>query len=330
MSFNFESLLAASKSNEDVNNVFQEDEKPEFKRDERYFKLNTKNNRGKAILRFMPHPEKTPTVKMHNRFIKFQDKYFVENSRGTLGEDDPMDKFYFAAYKQYEKNKTDENQKLHRMLKRRDRFISLVYVIQDDVVVDGLKLNEGKTFLFDYGKEIKKIIEKSMEDQDEFGPKTSINPFTLGENGGDFRLVMTPNSDGGNVTFGTYENSNIVQGAFMGGDQDAWKNMFQVNKDSFYDIHKEVSPDKFKSYDELEKRAIEVFGNVYTDLMGTPKTHVVENVKTTGNDVDDEIPEFDEKSNDETPNVEQQETKKKEMVVDVSGDDFDPEDFFGD
>ncbi len=108
--------------------------------------------------------------------------------------------------------------------------------------------NEGKVFLFKYGK---KIFDKVMEAmQPEFEDETPINPFDFWQ-GANFKLKIVK-KDG----FWNYDKSEFDSVTPLLEDEDALEALW--NKE--YSLSALVAADQFKSYDDLEKRLKYVLG----------------------------------------------------------------------
>lgn len=273
MTFNFESLLQASKQI-DITKAFEDTSaKKGFESDPRYFKLRRKDEVGRATVRFLPNLQgKLPFAKLYSRFVevdKSAKKYFVANDRETLGDEkDPAQEFHKALWNKYNETKDESWMNFAKKLRRRERYISLMYVVKD--ANDTTELTQtGLNYLYDYGPEIFTKFTEARKVEDEFGQKlTPVNPFSVGDDGADFGILLKTEGEG-TKAMPRYTGSKFLdKGGLFGGDQSALKNMFEMNKDRFYDIHAEVAEDKFESYDEIVKRLIVAFGDTYTNLMG--------------------------------------------------------------
>ena len=123
-------------------------------------------------------------------------------------------------------------------------YTSNIYVVKDPANPE----NEGKVFLFKYGK---KIFDKVMEAmQPEFEDETPINPFDFWQ-GANFKLKIVK-KDG----YWNYDKSEFDKVGPLLDDDDAlealWKKEFSLNAIT--------AADQFKSYDDLEKRLKYVLG----------------------------------------------------------------------
>ena len=108
--------------------------------------------------------------------------------------------------------------------------------------------NEGKNFLFKYGKKIFDKLTTAM--QPEFEDESPIDPFDFWQ-GANFKLKAK------NVAgYRNYDSSEFATPSALLDDDDAmeaiWKNQ--------YSLSEFLSPDQFKSYEELKTRLDAVLG----------------------------------------------------------------------
>ena len=129
------------------------------------------------------------------------------------------------------------------------RSYSNIYVVKDPTNPQ----NEGKVFLFKYGK---KIFDKIMEAmQPEFEDETPINPFDFWQ-GANFKLKIVK-KDG----YWNYDKSEFGYAEPLLDDDDALEALWKKE----HSLTAVTAPDQFKSYEELEARL-----NVVLGLQTTP------------------------------------------------------------
>ena len=148
--------------------------------DDRYWKLERdKSSNGYAIIRFLDSPEKEdfPFVKIYTHGFKGKGGWYIENSLTTISQQDPVSE----ANSELWNSGIDSNKQIARDRKRRLQYISNIYVVQDQAHPE----NEGKVFLFKYGKSIFDMIQAAGEPQ--FEDETPVNVFNL-YNGANFKL----------------------------------------------------------------------------------------------------------------------------------------------
>ena len=202
-----------------------------------------KSGNGYAVLRFLPAPEgeDLPWVKMYSHAFQGPGGWYIENSLTTLGQKDPVSEYNSRLWN----TGSDADKETARKQKRKLSYYSNIYVVKDPSNPE----NEGKVFLYKYGKKIFDKIMAAM--QPEFEDEDPINPFDFWQ-GADFKLKIKKVAG-----FWNYDSSEFARSsALLDGDDDAlevlWKKQF-----SLAEI---VSNDKFKSYDELKKRLDNVLG----------------------------------------------------------------------
>ena len=211
--------------------------------DDRLWKLDVdKSGNGYAVIRFLPAPdgEDLPFVKLYSHAFQGPGGWYIENSLTTLGQKDPVSEYNTQLWN----NGTDSGKETARKQKRKLTYTSNIYVVKDPANPE----NEGKVFLFKYGK---KIFDKVMEAmQPEFEDETPINPFDFWQ-GANFKLKIVK-KDG----YWNYDKSEFDKVGPLLDDDDAlealWKKEFSLNAIT--------AADQFKSYDDLEKRLKYVLG----------------------------------------------------------------------
>ena len=211
--------------------------------DDRVWKLECdKSGNGYAIIRFLPAPngEDLPFVKLYSHAFQGPGGWFIENSLTTLGQKDPVSELNSELWN----NGTDAGKEIARKQKRKLTYVSNIYVVKDPANPD----NEGKVFLYKFGKKIFDKITAAM--QPEFEDETPIDPFDFWQ-GANFKLKAK------NVAgYRNYDSSEFAaQGALLD-DDDAMEAIWKKQ----YSLAELVAADQFKSYDELKKRLDYVLG----------------------------------------------------------------------
>ena len=117
--------------------------------DDRIWKLDVdKSGNGYAVIRFLPAPEgeDLPFVKLYSHAFQGPGGWFIENSLTTLGQKDPVSEHNSELWN----SGSDANKEIARKQKRRLSYYSNIYVVSDPANPE----NEGKVFLYKYGKKI--------------------------------------------------------------------------------------------------------------------------------------------------------------------------------
>ena len=219
-------------------------EKPTYG-DDRIWKCERdKSGNGYAVIRFLPasNNEDVPWVQMWSHGFKGPGGWYIENSLTTLGKDDPVSKANTALWN----SGIDSDKDIARDRKRKLSYYSNILVLEDSAN----KENEGKVFLFRYGKKIFEKITSVMNP--EFKDETPLNPFDFWE-GANFKIKIRQ-VDG----YVNYDKSEFAdQSKLFDGDDEKCEVIWN-QQHSLQDL---VSADNFKSYQELEARFNTVVGS---------------------------------------------------------------------
>jgi len=207
--------------------------------DERLWKPELdKSGTGQAVLRFLPAPdgEELPWVKVFKHaFQGPTGKWYIENSLTTIGKQDPMSEHNSQLWN----TGLESDKELARKQKRKLEYYSNIYVVSDPKHPE----NEGKVFLFRYGKKIFDKIMASM--QPEFEDETPINPFDFWE-GANFKLKIRK-VDG----FWNYDKSEFAPQGTLGDFSDSELEGVYSKTHSLVEF---TADSNFKTYEELDKR----------------------------------------------------------------------------
>jgi gp32 DNA binding protein like len=211
--------------------------------DDRFWKLECdKANNGYAVIRFLPAPdgEDLPFVKVYSHAFQGSGGWLIDQCLTTVNQKCPVCEHNSGLWN----NGTDAGKEIARKQKRKLTYISNVYVVKDPANPE----NEGKVFLFKYGK---KIFDKIMEAmQPEYEDETPIEAFDFWK-GANFKLKAK------NVAgYRNYDSSEFAAvGPLLDDDnelEEIWKTQ--------YSLAEFVAPDQFKTYEELKKRLDLVLG----------------------------------------------------------------------
>tara|TARA_B100000287_G_scaffold406299_1_gene430641 strand:- start:5 stop:883 length:879 start_codon:yes stop_codon:yes gene_type:complete len=259
------SLDALKKSNslDKLLNAVKEDSAPQEKKsyvDERLWKpvLDSSGN-GYAVIRFLPaiEGEDMPWVKVWNHaFQGPTGQWYIENSLTTIGQKDPVSEHNTKLWN----TGLESDKEIARKQKRKLQYYSNIYVVSDSKRPE----NEGKVFLYKYGK---KIFDKLMAAmQPEFEDETPINPFDFWE-GANFKLKIRKVDGYWNYDKSEFENTSKLS-----------ENESEIEKiwKSQYSLKDFTAQTNFKSYEELKTRLDAVLsgtvsvGNVTEDIDDIP------------------------------------------------------------
>ena len=201
-----------------------------------------KDGVGSAVIRFLPAPdgEELPWAKMYSHAFQGPGGWYIENSLTTIGQKDPLGEYNRELWN----TGSETNKEIVRKQKRKLNYYSNIYVVKDPANPQ----NEGKVFLFKYGK---KIFDKIMEAmQPEFEDEEPINPFDFWA-GANFKLKIVK-KDG----YWNYDKSEFDRVAPLLDDDDALETIWKKE----YSLTAITASDQFKSYEDLERRMNTVLG----------------------------------------------------------------------
>jgi hypothetical protein len=211
--------------------------------DERFWKPEMdKTGVGSAIIRFLPAPEgeELPWVKMYSHAFQGPGGWYIENSLTTLGQKDPVSEHNRELWN----SGSEKDKETVRKQKRKLSYYANIYVVKDPAHPE----NEGKVFLFKFGKKIFDKILNAM--QPEFEDEEPINPFDFWS-GANFRLKIRKVEG-----YWNYDKSEFDSSSALFDDDDALEALWKKE----YSLSAILAPDQFKSYEDLEKRLKYVLG----------------------------------------------------------------------
>lgn len=258
---------------------------PSSNDDDKFWKLGTdKTGVGAAVIRFLPASEgdELPWVLVYEHAFKGPGGWYIEKSRTTLGKAvaDPV----FEYNNQLWNSGVDANKDIARKQKRTARYVSNILVIKDPANPE----NEGKVFLFKYGKKIfQKLQELMVPEPDPVDQKDPVNPFCPWK-GANFKLKCRKVEG-----YPNYDQSDFsTPDALFGGDDTKIEALWKKQNS----LTQLVSPENFKSYDELKKRLDRVLGlsaSAKVDSVTVPSAASKSSVAESAADVatiDDDLP----------------------------------------
>ena len=206
--------------------------------DERLWKPQLdKSGNGYAVIRFLPpcDEENLPWAKLWSHaFQGPTGQWYIENSLTTLGQKDPVSEHNTRLWN----SGVESDKEIARKQKRKLQYYSNIYIVSDTKN----PANEGKVFLYRFGK---KIFDKLMEAmQPAFEDETPINPFDFWK-GANFKLKIRK-VDG----YWNYDKSEFDNVSTLSDDDDELEKVYK----SQYSLNEYTAPTNYKSYDELKTR----------------------------------------------------------------------------
>lgn len=218
------------------------------KGDENFWKPTVdKAGNGSAIIRFLPAPEGEDVP-----FVRYWDhgfqgpggKWYIEKSLTSIGEKDPVAEYNSKLWKESD-NDDSPQRKQARKQKRRLHYVANIYVVKDP----GNPENNGKVFLYDFGKKIFEKLNAVMHPVDDgIEEKKPINPFCLWT-GANFYLRMRQ-VDG----YRSYETSSFGESKSLLDDDKALETVWKQE----HSLKGFLDHSKYKTFAELDRRLKEV------------------------------------------------------------------------
>lgn len=210
-----------------------------------------KDGNGYAIIRFLPGIEENglPWVQYWDHAFKGPTgQWYIEKSLTTLGQNDPLSELNQKMWNESAEGSAER--KLVSSRKRNMHYVSNVLVIEDK----NNPANEGKVFLYRYGKKIHDKLLAAMKPK--FADIKPLIPFDLYE-GADFVLRITSERVGDKM-LPKYDDSSFKEAApLLGGDDSKIEKVFNAQ----YVMYEFIDPVNYKSYDELKVQLARALGD---------------------------------------------------------------------
>jgi O6-methylguanine-DNA--protein-cysteine methyltransferase len=251
------------KLTEQVNKLNDKSSEKKSYEDTRFWKPTVdKAGNGMATIRFLPaaEGEDMPWVQLFSHsFQGPTGQWYIENSLTTLNKKDPVSEHNTMLWN----SGIESDKEIARKQKRKLQYISNVYVVKDSSNPD----NEGKVFLFKFGKKIFDKLNDLMNP--EFEDETPVNPFDLWE-GANFKLKIRKVEG-----YQNYDKSEFDSPAALSEDDDELERIWKAQ----HKLSEFISEGNFKSYDELKARLNKVLNledDVVTEKPSAPVTKKAE------------------------------------------------------
>jgi len=240
--------------------------------DDRLWKLECdKSGNGYAVIRFLPAPngEDLPFVKLYSHAFQGPGGWYIENSLTTLGQKDPVSEYNTMLWN----NGTDAGKEAARKQKRKLTYMANIYVVKDPANPE----NEGKVFLYKFGKKIFDKLTAAM--QPEFEDEEAIDPFDFW-GGANFKLKAK------NVAgYRNYDSSEFARPDALLDDDDAMEAIWKRQ----YSLAELVAADQFKDYETLKKRLDYVLGNKGTPRYQDPEEFDEDNTRGSTRELTEDL-----------------------------------------
>ena len=216
--------------------------------DERFWKptVDTAGN-GSAIIRFLPAPtgEDVPFVRYWDHGFQGPGGWYIEKSLTSIGLDDPVGEYNSKLWN----SGLESDKEIARKQKRRLHYVSNIFVVSDPANPQ----NEGKVFLYEFGKKIfdkvNDLMHPAFEDED------AVNPFDLWE-GANFRLRIRKVEG-----YRNYDKSAFDSPSALSADDSELEQIWKQE----HAIAEMLDQKNFKSYEELQQKLNRVLGGLQPD-----------------------------------------------------------------
>jgi hypothetical protein len=243
----FKSLKKASGLTDKLTKAIEDKNKGSFaKDDDRFWQPDVdKAGNGYAVVRLLDAPavdgeDGLPWVQLFNHGFQGGAGWYIENCPTTVGGKCPACEHNSKLWN----SGIEANKDIVRKQKRRLGYISNILVVTDKTRPE----NEGKVFLWRYGKKIFDKIQEKLTPQ--FEDETAINPFDFWK-GADLKIKIR-NVEG----YRNYDKSEFADAAPVFTDDKKIEAMWK----SAHSLKQFVAPDQFKSYDDLTDKLNRAMG----------------------------------------------------------------------
>jgi len=233
-SSNFDKLTKAIEANLGTEN--KEQNKSKYQ-DDRFWKPELdKTGNGYAVIRFLPavEGEDLPWQRVWSHAFQDVGGWYIENSLTTLGHKDPVSEENTRLWN----TGLDSDKEIARKRKRKLSYYANILIQSDPKHPE----NEGKVFLFKFGKKIFDKITEAM--QPAFEDEKPVNPFDFWK-GANFKLKIRK-VDG----YWNYDKSEFEAVSAVAEDDAKIKSTWGQQ----HPLKPFLAPDNFKTYDELKEK----------------------------------------------------------------------------
>jgi hypothetical protein len=265
-----------SKAIEALNTTAEGSDKPD-----NFWKCEVdKAGNGMATIRFLPASEKDgedglPWVKMFSHGFQGPGGWLIDNCLTTKEQKCPVCEHNTALWN----SGIEANKEIVRKQKRKLNYIANIYVVSDPKHPE----NEGKVFLFKFGKKIFDKISEAMNPQ--FADEEAINPFDLWK-GANFKLKIRKVEG-----YQNYDKSEFESPSALLNDDEELEKVWK----SQYSLTEMIGDKEFKSYDVLKQRLDKVLGlNGEVPAAKTTVEQIKEAPKKVQREVEPDLEEDDD------------------------------------
>jgi gp32 DNA binding protein like len=204
-----------------------------------------KAGNGYAVIRFLDAPQvdgedAMPWVQIFNHGFQGPGGWLIDNCLTSINQKCPVCEHNSSLWN----SGIEANKEIVRKQKRKLSYISNILVVKDPAHPE----NEGKTFLYKFGKKIFDKIKEKIEPQ--FEDEKAINPFNFWQ-GANFKLKIR-NVEG----YRNYDKSEFDVVSAVADSDDEIEKLWKGS----YSLKEFLDRKEFKSYDELKEKLERVLG----------------------------------------------------------------------
>lgn len=225
------------------------------KDDNRFWKpAMDKGGTGSAVIRFLPAPSgcELPWAQVWSHAFQGPGGWLIDNCLTTNKGQCPV----CEANRELWNTGSKDNQNIVRDRKRKLSYYANIYVVKDPVAPE----NEGKVFLYKFGKKVFDKIMAAMKP--EFDDEKPINAFDFWE-GANFKLKLRKVEG-----YWNYDKSEFAEPCPLLDNDDELENIYK----SLNDLNEFTDEKNFKSYADLKKRLDSVLGTKTVTKRQDPET----------------------------------------------------------
>jgi hypothetical protein len=223
--------------------------------DDRFWKPEVdKGGNGYAVVRFLPAPEgcELPWAQVWSHAFQGPGGWYIENSLTTIGGKDPVGEYNRELWN----SGSDRDKETARKQKRKLSYYTNIYVVNDPAHPE----NEGKVFIYKFGKKIFDKITEAMQPQ--FADEQAVNPFDFWE-GANFKLKIRKVEG-----YWNYDKSEFDKPSPLLSDDEKLERIYK----NLNDLNEFSAAKNFKSYEDLKKRFDYVLGAKAAPARQDPET----------------------------------------------------------
>jgi gp32 DNA binding protein like len=236
-----------------------------------------KAGNGYAVVRFLDSPQVDgedgmPWIQIFNHGFQGPGGWLIENCLTSINQKCPVCQHNSALWN----SGIEANKDIVRKQKRKLTFISNILVIKDAAHPE----NEGKVFLYKFGKKIFDKIKEKIEPQ--FEDEKAVNPFNFWE-GANFKLKIRMVDGYRNYDKAEFDSVSAVADGDDEEIEKIWKNS--------YSLKEFLKASEFKSYEDLKTKL--------SHTLGAPSGTRFTNVEEAGEESEEIVPDTTESSDDD-------------------------------